>query len=146
MNRFDYDLIRRNKRWQHRIVSHSKSSDRNSEREWEDDTYITPDFLTFLRQFQNNLCFYCKYPLITYNRKKHNGLTVERIDNNIAHTKTNSKICCHACNCRKLTPTRLQNAKIVRYLERRRKHGQALIAILAYFTPDRERRASFHVF
>ena len=143
MNRFDYDLIRRNKRWQHRIVSHSKCSDRKSEREWEDDTYITAEFLTYLRQLQNNLCYYCKYPLITFNRKQHNGLTVERLNNEIAHTKNNSKICCHACNCRKLTPARLQNAKIVRYLERRRKHGQALIAILAHFTPDQERRARF---
>ena len=143
MNRFDYDLLRRNKRWQHRIVSHSKSSDRNSERTWEDDSYITPEFLTYLRQLQNNLCYYCKYPLITFNRKQHNGLTVERLNNEIAHTKNNSKICCHACNCRKLTPARLQNAKISRYLERRRKHGQALITILAYFNDTNERRPSF---
>jgi hypothetical protein len=143
MNRFTYDLLRRNKRWQHRIVSHSKSSDRNSERDWEPDSYITAEFLTNLRKIQNNLCFYCKYPLITFNRKQHNGLTVERLNNEIAHTKDNSKICCHACNCRKLTPARLQEAKIVSYLERRMKHGQARIAILAYFTPNHSRCARF---
>ena len=141
--RFDYDLLRRNKRWQHRIVSHSKCSDRNSERDWEPDSYITAEFLTNLRKIQHNLCLYCKYPLITFNRKQHNGLTVERLDNEIAHTRDNSRICCHACNCRKLTPARLLETKIIRYLERRRKHGQALITVLAHFSHGKDRRPRF---
>ena len=144
MSRFNYDLLRRNKRWQHRIVSHSKCSDRNSERDWEPDTYITTEFLNDLRKNQHNLCCYCKYPLITFNRRQHNGLTVERMNNSLAHTQSNSKLCCHACNCRKLTPTRLLDPKIVRYLSRRKKHGQALIAVLAYFTrSENERRPRF---
>ena len=143
MSRFEYDLHRRNKRWQQRIVSHSKCSDRKSKRNWEDNAYITAEFLTHLRTIQNNLCFHCKCPLITFNRKQHNGLTVERLNNKVAHTKENSKICCHACNCRKFTPSRLGDPEIVKYLERRMKHGQALIAVLAYFTPNQERSPSF---
>ena len=143
MSRFDYDWHRRNKRWQHRIVSHSKSSDRNSERGWEPDSYITVEFLTNLRKLQNNLCCYCKYPLITFNRKQHNGLTVERANNSLAHTQENSKICCHACNCRNLTPARLRNPKVLRYLERRMKHGQAWIAVLAQLRSRHDRRPRF---
>ena len=60
--------------------------------------YMDDSFLVGLRTYQENKCYYCTVPMQTINMMLPDGLTVERLDNRIAHLKTNCVLACHTCN------------------------------------------------
>ena len=87
-------------RWAHRVCVHSKLTDKKKNRSFNQNNYITPNRLKQIREIQDNKCIYCNTELQTYNRKRPNGLTIERLDNNLAHITSNCVICCFHCNVR----------------------------------------------
>ena len=94
------EQIYQSKRWAHRAVVHSKCADTLSHRSFEQDKYITPEHLHTIRRTQHNSCFYCTTEMQIKNRRKPNGLTVERLDNTLPHEKLNTVLACFRCNCR----------------------------------------------
>lgn len=86
-------------RWANRAIVHSRNADANAKRPFENHTYITPERLQFLRKLQQNKCVYCRTVMQTDNRRYPNGLTVERVNNKVAHLKDNVLLCCFRCNC-----------------------------------------------
>ena len=90
------------KNWFNRCLYLSRQSDLKANRT-SDEPYITPQRLVTLRVLQENKCFYCDTALQVQNRKKPDGLTIERLDNSRPHSLSNVILCCHRCNCRKLS-------------------------------------------
>ena len=90
------------KNWPNRCLYLSKNADRRKDRT-SDEPYITPQRLVTLRILQDNKCYYCDTELQVQNRKKPDGLTIERINNSKPHTISNVILCCHRCNCKKLS-------------------------------------------
>ena len=60
--------------------------------------YMDHTFLLGLRVSQHNKCHYCTVPMQTANMMMPDGLTVERLDNNQPHLKSNCVLACHTCN------------------------------------------------
>ena len=82
-------------------VENYKEQDENAGREIDND-YVTAEWIE--EEFKTNrVCYICK-ELIEFEIKDdhvHSNLTLDRIDNSIAHTKDNCQICCKWCNCSK---------------------------------------------
>ena len=85
-----------------RIVMHSKLSDAKMERPVVEQTYITPERIRALRRLQKNKCLYCGNALQVLNRRRPDGLTVERIKNALPHNSDNVILACHRCNVRRV--------------------------------------------
>ena len=100
--RRDKERTYRIKNWSRRCCYLSKSSDLRKDREVGGD-YITPKRLKTLRALQLNQCFYCETPMNTENRKRSDGLTIERLDNSRPHSEDNIVLCCSSCNCHKIS-------------------------------------------
>ena len=81
---------------------HSKLSDAKMERPVVEQTYITPDRIRALRRLQKNKCLYCGNALQVLNRRRPDGLTVERIKNALPHNSDNVILACHRCNVRRV--------------------------------------------
>ena len=128
-SRFIYDHLRRVSLWPRRIISHSKWCDRVKERPVVESAYIDEDFLKNQIKRQRGSCFYCKYKMQVFNRKLHNGLTVERLDMAKPHTKENTVLCCSACNCRRFTQESLTKPRTKKYLRKRKKRALAISEI-----------------
>ena len=101
-NRRDQERKYRIEHWDRRCCYLSKSSDLRKDREIGED-YITPKRLKTLRALQLNQCFYCGVPMNTENRKRSDGLTIERLDNSRPHVEDNIVLCCSSCNCHKIS-------------------------------------------
>ena len=86
-------------------VRHSKIRDRklfNVEFLISNGDYINADWIIDKYHKQKGRCFYpnCGFqPMQFENRNKYNGLTIERLDNDLPHTKDNCVIACRNCNC-----------------------------------------------
>ena len=91
----------KNNHWARRIISHSMDSDKNKNRMPAAD-YITVPFLHELRDRQDNRCHHCTIGMQVYNRKLHDGLTVQRLDNSKGHCQGSVVLACHSCNCRRV--------------------------------------------
>ena len=86
------------KHWDRMIVTNSKQHDKERGRMFQESEYITREFLKECRRKQNNLCGMCGTTMQTANRQASDGLTVQRLDNSIAHVKTNCILACYHCN------------------------------------------------
>ena len=80
------------------MIKNSKKSDRKSNRNYQESDYISIEFLTSL--FNNNpelTCYHCdiKCQYLEYNPTL---ITIERLDNSLAHIKTNCVLACLSCN------------------------------------------------
>ena len=105
------------KRWANRMIMHSKQADKRSKRTYAEEEYIDPDFLIERRKKRNNQCIYCDIPLQSFNRRRFNGVTVQRLDNKLAHIKENCVIACNQCNnCR----MELENPESLKRMEARK--------------------------
>lgn len=85
------------------MIYNSKKADNKSERFYEEDDYITLDFLQGLYQSNMN-CFYCKVLMsMTFNpkTKDKDQITIQRINNDLPHIKSNIVYSCFECNCNK---------------------------------------------
>ena len=80
---------------QKRMISHSRCHDKNYNR-YDPDHFIDMCFLEGL--FEDNItCHYCSVEF-TYNEKCDTYVTIERLNNNIGHIKSNCVLACWKCN------------------------------------------------
>ena len=143
-DRFIYDYFRRMNLWPRRIVSHAKCSDRFYDREFLAVEYIDPQFLVNRLKRQKRKCHYCTTLMQIYNRRAHDGLTCERLDMQLPHTKRNVVLCCSACNCRRFTPKSLLTPRNIKYITQRTRHAHALKQVLKTIRSlDDSRRSTY---
>jgi hypothetical protein len=86
-----------------RMVMSSKQADRKHGRDFDDDDeYIDSEWCANMLIEQNGDCCYCHYHLAYgpgVNRTTHpDALTIERIENALAHLKANCGLACMTCN------------------------------------------------
>ena len=85
------------------MVYNSKRSDKKYERFYVEEEYISLDFLEGLYQ-SNKKCYYCKVLMtLTFNleTKDKDQITIQRINNDLPHIKSNIVYSCYNCNCNK---------------------------------------------
>lgn len=85
-------------------VHNYKKQDEKAKRIFKVEDYIDEDFIFQQQKKTNNKCTYCLKDLeifIDNDNKVKSDLTIDRIDNGLAHIKTNCKICCLTCNVSK---------------------------------------------
>ena len=87
--------------WHKVMVKHSKQADTEKGRPWNEEEYVTAGFLLEKLKEQEGVCFWCGCQMQYLNRTADDGLTIERLDNNIAHTRANCVLACFECNCKK---------------------------------------------
>ena len=89
------------KYWYKSIVITSKKKDISLNRCWNEEDYITPEFVLFLNEQQESKCIYCKVTM-KYGegqpRNISNGLTIQRMNCDLAHIKSNCVLSCMKCN------------------------------------------------
>jgi hypothetical protein len=86
-----------------KVQNYMKQDDK-VKREFKDDDYIDDNFIFQQQKKTNNKCSYCLKDLeifIDNDNAVKSNLTIDRIDNRLAHIKTNCKICCLTCNISK---------------------------------------------
>ena len=91
-------------RWYFRVVRDSKTSDRNSGRRFDETLYVTTKDLIKMQEEQENRCYYCQKFMDWISRRGVHGLTLERLNNDLPHHRTNCVLCCKSCNSQKMTP------------------------------------------
>jgi hypothetical protein len=90
--------------WGKKAVRASRENDKKYKRFAKvADDYITDVFLHGLRTKLGNRCCYCEIMMQTTNRRSHDGLTVERLNNAVGHSLTNCVLCCFSCNSRRFS-------------------------------------------
>jgi len=85
------------------MINSSKTADKKSNRTYNEEEYITEDFLNELWVKQNEKCFYenceCKLTLeFNTHFRNPNQITIQRLNNDIAHIKDNCVLSCYKCN------------------------------------------------
>lgn len=91
------------KNWKKLIVNASRRSDKVHQRSYNDDDFISREFLQDTLDEQDGKCYYCGSQMLYglgVSRRHHLGLTVQRINNTIAHVKSNCVLVCFMCNMR----------------------------------------------
>ena len=91
----------RSKNWNTVMVGHSKQADTEKGRTWNEEEYVTAGFLLEKFQEQETACYWCGVEMQIQDRQADDGLTIERLDNSIAHTRANCVLACFECNCKK---------------------------------------------
>ena len=91
--------------WPQVCVKFSKIADHNKMRLWNEDEYVTVEFLLAQYDKQEGYCFY-RHPegplkMQTRCRQASDGLTIERLNNDLPHTKENCVLSCFDCNVRR---------------------------------------------
>ena len=89
-----------NDRYYKRMIRDAKAKDLKYNRYNEQDHVDSP-FLEKLHNSQQSLCIYCHSMMDWIVRNKGNGMTLERINNDIGHVKSNCVLACHHCNSMK---------------------------------------------
>ena len=81
------------------MINSSKSSDLNKNR-YDETNHITLEFLQEQHIKQQNKCGYCQIEMeFTFdNNKNPNQITIERLNNDIGHIKSNCIFACFKCN------------------------------------------------
>jgi len=94
----------RQKNYPTKIVNSSREHDKEKNR-FDPKNYIDKQWILETQKAQNDLCFYCKAPMlygIGINRCTNKmGLTVERLDNTKGHNKDNCVLCHKGCHFKK---------------------------------------------
>ena len=85
------------------MITNSKAHDKKKNRTYEADDYINYDFLNELWVKQDKKCYYedCECELILcFNKdtREDSMITLQRLKNDIAHTKDNCVLSCFRCN------------------------------------------------
>jgi hypothetical protein len=78
------------------MVSHSKQTDKKNNR-YDQTNFIDYCFVENLIDDCENKCYYCKCEL-QYKEYTDNLATIERLNNDLGHTKGNCVIACRTCN------------------------------------------------
>jgi hypothetical protein len=85
-------------------IQNYKKQDEKTKRDFKVDDYIDENFIFSQQKKTNNKCSYCLKDLEIFINNENNvisDLTIDRVDNKLAHLKTNCKICCLICNISK---------------------------------------------
>ena len=86
------------------MVYHSKESDKKFNRKYNNNDFITTKYLHNLVGDPNNL--YCAYYFcdtkLNFDKSNPAMATIERINNDLAHIKSNCVLACRTCNYKKL--------------------------------------------
>jgi hypothetical protein len=85
-------------------IQNYKRQDEKAKREFKVDEYIDEEFIFSQQKKTNNKCSYCLKDLelfIDNDNTVKTNLTIDRVDNKLAHLKNNCKICCLICNVSK---------------------------------------------
>ena len=85
------------KNWLRNMLFVHKSNDRRKGI-YDPDNFCDVDFLKSLLTQQKGFCFHCTIPLDFPERNSKNGLSIQRLDNSIGHTKQNCVLACKSCN------------------------------------------------
>ena len=95
--------MRTSDRWYNRISRDSRYNDGKANRTIDPKIpYIDTEYLFGLQNKQQNRCYYCAQGMSWIERRKNLlGLTLERLDNNLPHYKTNCVLACKQCNSKK---------------------------------------------
>jgi hypothetical protein len=91
-------------RWWMTKINSTRHSDKKKGL-YSEEHHIDKEFLVAIREEQKNRCIYCSIAMVSYNPEDpeytalcSNGLSVERKDNNLGHTKDNVVLACIHCN------------------------------------------------
>jgi hypothetical protein len=84
-----------------RMIQGYQQQDRAKGRTWRDEEYINTDDCRRMFSQTNGICPGCGTLMPRFQKKAKNLFTVDRINNDLAHTKTNCKGLCKKCNCNK---------------------------------------------
>lgn len=99
----EVDTLSRSKRKQYfeMKISNYKIQDKKAGRTYEDDDYVNAEWIKEMHSEQNFQCCLCNIPFeITLdNGSVSSNLTVDRLNNNFAHIKSNCRLTCIKCNC-----------------------------------------------
>ena len=81
-------------------VGNYKLQDKKAGRTFKNDEYVTAEWIRTTKKDQKNECCICKCPLelCLNDGTVTSNVTVDRINNKFAHTKTNCKLSCIKCN------------------------------------------------
>jgi hypothetical protein len=79
------------------MIHSSIKSDKNSNRPYDRSDYIDEEFLNFLWD-QDQLCFYCRCQMTLEFTINPNKVSIQRLDNDLPHIKTNCVLSCYSCN------------------------------------------------
>ena len=82
-------------------VNNYKLQDKKAGRTFNNDDYVTVDWIRETKIEQKNECAICKFALelCLNNGSVTSNVTVDRIDNRFGHIKNNCKLTCLFCNC-----------------------------------------------
>jgi len=85
------------------MINKSRQSDKERNRTYDENEYVDYDFLNDLWNKQEGKCGYncCKCEMVlTFNKDTRNPyqVSIQRLDNNIAHIKSNIMLSCFMCN------------------------------------------------
>jgi hypothetical protein len=85
----------------HMKVNNYKLQDKKAGRTFNPALYVNSDWIRKTRQAQNNECCICKRPLelCLNDGTVTSNVTVDRINNKLAHIKSKCKLSCIKCNC-----------------------------------------------
>ena len=117
------DQMNKHKNWLNVKINHCKESDKRYNRKYKEEEYLTGEDITTLQEQLHDVCVYCNTPLQTDDMSRHDGLTIERINNNQAHVKGNCTLACWKCNNKKIgSPSKYAKTRKERkeYLNERR--------------------------
>jgi hypothetical protein len=76
-----------------------KYTDRRAGRTWLEDEYVTPADVLQLHKDQNHNCALCGLDIeLHWSKGDQNQLSIDRIDNSLAHVRANCQLTCLRCN------------------------------------------------
>ena len=101
-------MLRESDNWYNRIVRDSRYNDKKANRQIDPAVaYVTTPDLLNLQNEQQNQCYYCWEGMGWMERSRNPcGLTLERLNNNLPHYKTNCVLACKRCNSRRYSKNR----------------------------------------
>ena len=85
-------------------VENYKIQDRKANRKWEEKDFITESWINKQIELHGTYCKFCKTNMelyVTEENRVESNVTVDRVDNKLAHVQSNCQLCCLKCNVTK---------------------------------------------
>lgn len=92
----------RKRRWDYTMLHNAMGADKKYGRDIPNDgTYVTMEFLRNMCEEQKSICAYCQNEMVfgeQVSRTEPSGLSLQRINEDLSHLKTNCIMVCMMCN------------------------------------------------